>query len=93
LAAIEASLSPPTAAVSWRNPTSSVFRYAIVFRATSSDFNTASDVSGQLPGSLGEVVAFDDELPAPGDYWYWVEAYNTGGDGSGPAGPVAVTVS
>jgi hypothetical protein len=93
LAAIEASLSPPTAAVSWRNPTSSVFRYSIVFRATSSDFNTASDVSGQLPGSLGEAVTFDDELPAPGDYWYWVEAYNTGGDGSGPTGPVAVTVS
>lgn len=93
VAAIEASLSPPTATVSWRNPTSSVFRYSIVFRATSSDFNTAVDVSGQLPGGLGEAVSFDDELPANGDYWYWVQAYNTGGDGSGPTGPVAVTVS
>lgn len=80
------------ATVSWRNPNSSNFAYAKVWRNTANDFGTATDASGELPGGLGQLQEFVDTVAAD-DYWYWVVAYNADDVASPEAGPATATVT
>lgn len=75
------------ATITWRNPSSSSLSYVKLFRNTSDDFGTASDVSGAIVGGLGQVMSVVDDGLAPGTYWWWVVAYNAENVASAPGGP------
>ncbi|MBI1405714.1 MAG: hypothetical protein GC145_06265 [Caulobacter sp.] len=84
--------SPVEALVTWRNPTSSNFDHARVWRAADPGaFGTATDVSGALPGSAGGLMSFSD-APGAGTWRYWVTAENASDTASSPAGPDTVTI-
>lgn len=82
------------AAVTWRNPTSTNFDHARVYRGTTATFTSAADVSGALPGAPGASASFTQTgLSSGTTYYYWVAAENAANAQSAAAGPVAVTVS
>lgn len=81
------------AEVTWRNPSTSNLSYVKVFRNTSSDFGTATDISGNIVGGLGQVMTITDSGLAAGTYHYWVVAYNASAVASSPGGPDDATVT
>lgn len=95
--------SPPTevsatgaageAEVTWRNPSSANLSYVKVFRNTSNDFSTATAVSGEIVGGLGQVMTITDGGLSAGSYWYWIVAYNAADIASAPGGPASATVT
>lgn len=60
-------------------------------RGTTAVFGSASGIWYASCGS-GDFVAYTDTVAA-GTYYYWVEAYDGLSVGSGPLGPIAVTVT
>lgn len=81
-----------SATVTWRNPVSINFGYVKLYRATSSDFGTASQVGSDISGGLGAIVTITDTLTA-GTYHYWIRAYSTGGTPGDLIGPDSAVVS
>lgn len=75
------------AEVTWRNPSSSNLSYVKVWRNTVATFGTATDISGEIVGGLGQVMTITDTGLAAGTYYYWVAAYNAADIASSPAGP------
>lgn len=73
-------------ALSWRNP-SSAFAYIRVYRGATADFGSASLISGDIVGGLGEVMSLDDTSLSAGTYYYWVRSFNVPAVGSSPVGP------
>jgi hypothetical protein len=91
LAAVAGS-SPGDVDVTWRNPTSSNFDHARVWRAADPGaFGTATDISGERPGAAGALDSFTD-TPGAGTWRYWVTAENAADTASSPAGPEIITV-
>ncbi|WP_305096488.1 hypothetical protein [Croceibacterium aestuarii] len=96
-------MSPPTelsatggageATITWRNPTDSALAYVKLYRNTADDFGTASDISGELVGGLGEVMSVTDDSLAADTYYYWIAAFNSADTPSTPLGSVTVTVT
>jgi hypothetical protein len=81
------------ATISWRNPTSSNFNYARVYRAPSGQtFANAVQVGGNMVGGLGATQSYDATGSA-GSYLYWVRSFSTAGTPAAPTGPVAATVT
>lgn len=95
--------SPPTevsadggvgeADITWRNPSSSNLSYLKVFRNTTATFGTATDISGEIVGGLGEVMSITDTGLTAGTKYYWVVAYNAADIASAPAGPDSAVVT
>lgn len=81
------------AEVTWRNPASSNLSYVRLFRSTTDDFGTSSDISGELVGGLGQVMSVTDDSLAAGTYYYWTVAYNASDVASAPAGSASATVT
>jgi hypothetical protein len=81
-----------TADIGWRNPTSSNFDHAIVYRGTSSSFGSATAVSGSITGAAGATGSYTDTVVA-GHYYWWVKAFNASGAGSTATGPIDGLVS
>lgn len=81
-----------SAVVTWRNPVSVNFGYVKLYRATSSDFGTASQVGSDISGGLGAIVTVTDTVAA-GTYYYWIRAYSTGGTPGDLIGPDSAVVS
>lgn len=81
------------AEIVWRNPSSSNLSYVKLFRSTTDDFGTASDISGELVGGLGQVMTVTDDSLAPDTYYYWVRAYNAADVPSTAAGSVSAVVT
>lgn len=79
--------------ITWRNPSSANLSYVKLFRNTLDDFDTATDISGELVGGLGQVMSVTDDSLAPDDYWYWVVAYNAADIASPFDGPATATVT
>lgn len=79
--------------VTWRNPSSSNLSYVKVFRNTSNDFGTATAISGEIVGGLGQVMSITDSGLAAGVWYYWVVAYNGSAIASPPGGPDSATVT
>lgn len=73
--------------VTWRNPSTANLSYVKVFRNTSDDFGTATAISGELVGGLGQVMSVNDAGLSAGEYWWWVVAYNPTHVASTPGGP------
>ena len=96
-------MSPPTelsatggvgeAEVTWRNPTDAALAYVILYRNTIDDFGTASDISGELVGGLGQVMSVTDDSLSAGVFYYWVAAFNADDTPSSPLGSVSATVT
>lgn len=82
-----------SASVTWRNPTTTNLSYVKVFRNTANDFGTASVITGEIVGGLGEVMSINDTGLSPDDYWWWVVAYNVADIASAPGGPATATVT
>jgi len=79
--------------VTWRNPSSANLSYVKVFRNTVDDFGTASAISGEIVGGLGQVMSITDTSLTAGNYWWWVVAYNATDTASAPGGPATATVT
>lgn len=90
--ALSAADGTGSSVVTWRNPTSSNFSYARLYRGTTSSFGAASVVGGDRPGGLGEVISVTDTVAA-GTYYYWVRSFNLTGVGSTPTGPDSAVVT
>jgi hypothetical protein len=96
-------MSPPTelgatggvgeAEITWRNPTDPALAYVKLYRNTADDFGTATDISGELVGGLGQVMSVTDDSLAPDDYYFWIVAFNASDTPSSPAGPAMATVT
>lgn len=79
--------------ITWRNPTSVNLSYLKLYRATSASFGAASQIGSNIPADgLGAEQTINDAVAA-GTYYYWVEAFNAAGDGSGEVGPDSAVVS
>jgi hypothetical protein len=81
------------ASLTWRNPTSDRLSFVRVYRSVTGQFEDAAQISGDIVGGLGQVMSLDDEGLSPGEYWYWVRAFNSFSIGSSPAGPAEATVT
>lgn len=82
------------AVVTWRNPRSTNFAAATVWRAEAGDdFATAVAVAANIVGALGERMSLTDPDLAIGSYDFWVTAENAAGTSSAPAGPVMLTIT
>lgn len=81
-----------SAMVSWRNPNSLNLDHLILYRGTTNVFGASAPVGSPIVGGVGEVMGVTDTV-APGLYYWWIQAFNANGDGSGPAGPVSATVT
>lgn len=79
--------------VTWRNPATANLSYVRVFRNTTTDFNTATAISGEIVGGLGQVMTITDTGLAAGTFYYWVAAFNSSDVASSPAGPATATVN
>lgn len=55
-------------------------------------FGSATDVSGELPGTPGVPVAWSDTARPAGGYRYWAVAEDAADDPSTPAGPIDIVV-
>lgn len=79
--------------VAWRNPSTANLSYVKVFRNTTSTFGTATAITGEIVGGLGEVMSITDTGLSVGTYYYWVVAYNAADIASPPGGPSSATVT
>lgn len=82
-----------SATLTWRNPEQPGWSYLKVHRGTSSVFASASPLSEQIVGGLGEVMSVEDDGLSPDDYWWWIVAYDEDGEAFSPAGPVTAEVT
>ena len=90
-------LSPPTnfaatdgtgqVTLDWRNSTDARFLYSRIYRHTSDDFGSSSDISGQIYGGLGVFDSYVDTVAA-GTYYYWIVAYDASANPSTEVGSV-----
>ena len=102
-AAVLTALGPPAdlaaiggageAAIRWRNPVQPGFAYAQVFHGASADFDSASQLGGDVAGALGELMEVVDSGLAAGTEYYWALAFDGAGNPSTLAGPVSVTIT
>lgn len=76
-----------TASITYRNPTSTNFGYARIYRGTTTVFADAVQVGPDQAGGLGASVSYTDTVAA-GTYRYWVRTFNPTGAGGTPRGPV-----
>lgn len=75
--------------IQWRNSTDARAIKAIIWRNTTTDFGTATDISGDITSAgLGVLQNYTDTV-SPGTYYYWVAAYDAGGQSSTATGPAA----
>ena len=80
------------AVLNWQNPTQSIFKYCRAYRGTIDDIGAASEIAGPIYGGLGQVQEITDSA-APGDYLWWVVAFDVDNNPSEPAGPISATIS
>lgn len=80
------------ARVTWRNPSSSNFSYARVYRGTTNVFGSSVQVGGNQLGGLGALDTYDDN-PGAGVFYYWVRSFNAAGTAGTVSGPLSVTVT
>jgi hypothetical protein len=89
---LDATGSAGAALVSWRNPASFNFDNTRVYRGVTTTFGSATLIATEA-GAAGALDSFNDTGLAAGTYYYWVMAYNAGGDPSAPVGPDSATVT
>ncbi|MBO9710579.1 MAG: hypothetical protein J7521_20450 [Caulobacter sp.] len=78
--------------IAWRNPSSSNFDHARVWRGgASSSFGSAVS-QGVVVGAPGALASFDQTGVAAGTYRYWITAENAANTASAPIGPFSVTI-
>jgi hypothetical protein len=97
------SLSAPTelaatggagaADITFRMPTGATLAFARLYRNSTNDFSTATQVGGDIVGGLGEVMSVHDSGLSAGTKYYWARAFATGGGSSALAGPATATIS
>lgn len=81
------------ATITWRNPNSYNFAFAVVYRGSpTDDFDDATAISGPLTGALGADMTYTDTVTA-GTYRYWVVAATAFGEEGSPAGPDSAVVT
>ncbi|MBI1179096.1 MAG: hypothetical protein GC201_00960 [Alphaproteobacteria bacterium] len=88
---VDASKSGSDVTVDWKAPSAYVTEVR-VFRNTSNNFGTATDISGAIPSSPSLNQTYLDAGLAADSYWWWVVAYSAGGVASTPGGPASKTV-
>jgi len=81
-----------SAAIAYRNPTSTNFGYARIYRGITAVFADAVQVGTDQVGGLGATVTYTDTVAA-GSYRYWVRTFNPTGAGGTPRGPVSAIVT
>jgi len=90
--ALSAADGTGSSVVTWRNPNSSNFSYARLYRGTTTSFGAATLIGGDRVGGLGEIISVTDTVAA-GTYYYWVRTFNLSGVGSTPTGPDSAVVT
>ncbi len=88
--------SPATgqASIAWRDPTSSNYSATRLFRNSTNDFNTATQVNGDFSGALGATQAFDDTgQPSGSTRYYWLVTVSAAGVAGSPAYAGSVVIS
>lgn len=81
------------AIIDWRNPLQTSFDRVKLFRNTTSDLGTATQIGPDQFGALGEVMSYTATGLSAGTHYFWARAYDAVPNPSPAAGPVSVTVS
>lgn len=81
------------AIIEWRNPLQTSFDRVKLFRNSTNNLGTASQVGPDQFGALGEVMSYTATGLAAGTNYIWARAYGATANPSPAAGPVTVTVS
>lgn len=82
------------ASIAWRDPTSSNYSATRLYRNTTNSFGTASQVNGDMLGSLGATQVYDDTGLATGStQHYWLVTVSQSGVAGSPTyvGSVVIT--
>lgn len=79
--------------VAWRNPSSSNFDHARIWRGGAADAFGVAVSQGTLAGAAGADGSFDQTGVTAGTYRLWITAENAAGTASTPIGPFTVTVA
>lgn len=59
---------------------------------SSATFGSAAQVGPDVPVTSGEFVNYTHDVASPGFYYVWVQAFDATSTGSGPLGPIKVTI-
>lgn len=81
------------ATIGWRNPLQTSFDRVKLFRNTTNNLGTATQLGPDQFGALGEVMSYSATGLAAGATWFWVRAYDGAGNPTSAAGPVTVTIT
>ncbi len=79
--------------ITGRAPTTANLAYVRLFRNTSTDFGTATQVGGDLTPALGATFTYTNTGLSAGTYYFWAVAYNAGAVASTLAGPDAAVIT
>lgn len=88
--------SPATgqASIAWRDPTSSNYSATRLFRNSTNNFNTATQVNGDFLGTLGATQVYDDTgQPSGSTRHYWLVAVSAAGVAGTPTYAGSVVIS
>lgn len=89
---IGAALDGVDVVVTWRNPNDLRFYSTGIWRNTSNNFSTATEVFSGQAGAVGGEQSVRDAAPTSGTYYYWAVAYTSDATASAPTGPASVVV-
>ena len=80
------------AVIDWRNP-QAAFDHVKLFENTADDLGTATQISGEFTGSLGELKTHTETGLAAGTHYFWARAYDAADNPSAATGPVTAVVT
>lgn len=66
--------------------------HLVFYMGATSSFGGASPISPDLPVGPGEFANWSEIITVAGDYYIWVQAFDTSDTGSGPVGPIKITI-
>jgi hypothetical protein len=76
----------------WRNPLQTSFDRVKLFRNSTNNLGTASQIGPDQLGALGEIMSYTATGLSAGTHYIWVRAYDAASNPSPAAGPVTVTI-
>ncbi len=79
--------------VSWRNPQETIFSHTEIYRSSTDDFSSSSQIGSDMEGALGETMTYTDSSPGTGTWYYWILSVSTSDTSSSAVGSESITLT
>lgn len=89
---LSASVSTDDVTVTWRYP-QTPFGYVKLKRGTTPVYASATELTDEHAGGLGQIDSYADNNRPPDAYWYWIRAFAADDTPSTEVGPVQANVT